>query len=92
MQLSYDIFKIDNVKMGRALTIIETSCPPALNWRAGEDEVLINFDAMAPSCFHELAAFVAACLSSGAKSKKKRPEQAAPAAAPVAKKKTASGK
>ena len=30
MQLSYDIFKIDNTEMARVLTIIETSCPSAL--------------------------------------------------------------
>ena len=73
MQLSYDIFKIDNVKLGRALTIIEDACPSAINRRAGEDEVLVNFDAMTPSCFHEVATFVQSCLSAGSKSKKKRP-------------------
>ena len=31
MQLSYDIFKIDNTEMARVLTIIETSCPSALS-------------------------------------------------------------
>ena len=31
MQLSYDIFKIDNIKIGRVLTIIETThCPNAV--------------------------------------------------------------
>lgn len=46
MQLSYDIFKIDNLKMGRVLTIIEAACPSAINRKASEDEVLLNFDAM----------------------------------------------
>ena len=31
MQLSYDIFKIDNAEMARVLTIIETACPSALS-------------------------------------------------------------
>ena len=31
MQLSYDIFKIDNTEMARVLTIIETACPSALS-------------------------------------------------------------
>jgi hypothetical protein len=31
MQLSYDIFKIDNTEMARVLTIIEASCPNALS-------------------------------------------------------------
>ena len=88
MQLSYDIFKIDNVKLGRALTIIEEACPSAINRRAGEDEVLVNFDAMTPSCFHQVAAFVQTCLSAGAKSKKKRPAE--PSQPPAAVKKKAS--
>jgi hypothetical protein len=31
MQLSYEIFKIDNTEMARVLTIIEASCPSALS-------------------------------------------------------------
>jgi hypothetical protein len=54
MQLSYDVFKIDNIKMGRVLTIIETACASAINKKASEDEVLLNFDAMSPRCFHEV--------------------------------------
>lgn len=100
IQLSYDIFKIDSIKMGRVLTIIEAASPNALNKRASEDEVLINLDAMSPACFHEVAAFVQSCIALGAsKSKKKRPAttestpagtQSGSQSAPLAKKKSSS--
>jgi hypothetical protein len=54
MQLSYDIFKIDNVEMGRVLTIIERVCPSAISRKTSLDEVLINLDALTPPCFHEV--------------------------------------
>jgi hypothetical protein len=75
MQLSYDIFKIDNNEMARVLTIIESTCPNALSKKASADEVLINLDALTPQCFHEVNSFTLSCLlSSGAKGRgKKRP-------------------
>lgn len=88
MQLSYDIFKLDNVKLGRVLTIIEGACPAALNKRASEDEVLVNFDAMTPACFNEVGAFVQSCVSGGGKGKKKRAaDGAGTAVAPSVKRK-----
>eukprot|EP00607_Mallomonas_marina_P004145 CAMPEP_0182425486 /NCGR_PEP_ID=MMETSP1167-20130531/11931_1 /TAXON_ID=2988 /ORGANISM="Mallomonas Sp, Strain CCMP3275" /LENGTH=230 /DNA_ID=CAMNT_0024606255 /DNA_START=128 /DNA_END=820 /DNA_ORIENTATION=+ len=62
-QLSYDIFKIETAELGRVLTIIEKTCPGALNRRDSEDEVLVNLDGISPSCFHEVAKFVSACTS-----------------------------
>ena len=75
MQLSYDIFKIDNVEMARVLTIIESNCPSALSRRSTQDEVLINLDALSASCFHEVNSFVCSCLlhHCGSSKKKKRP-------------------
>jgi hypothetical protein len=65
--------------MARVLTMIETSCPNALSKKVSADEVLVNFDALTPRCFHEVNAFVLACflnLSSGKKNKKRKPEAA----------------
>lgn len=70
MQLSYDIFKIANNEMARVLTIIETSCPSGLSRKASTDEVLINFDALTPNCFHEVNHFVLTCLLSTTNNKK----------------------
>ncbi len=71
MQLSYDVFKVGNNDMARVLTMIETSCPNGLSRKASTDEVLVNFDALTPRCFHEVNAFVLACLlSTGGASKK----------------------
>jgi len=62
-QLSYDIFKIDTTELGCILTIIEKSCPKAINRRDSEDEVLVCIDFLTPSCFHEVAKYVSACTS-----------------------------
>eukprot|EP01034_Spumella_vulgaris_P026030 gene26030-32556_t len=70
MQLSYDIFKIANNEMARVLTIIETSCPSGLSRKASVDEVLINFDALTPRCFHEVNTFVLSCLLNTSNNKK----------------------
>lgn len=75
MQLSYDIFRIANNEMARVLTIIEENSPNGLSRKASNDEVLINFDALAPRCFHEVNTFVQSCLlasNSSKKSKKKK--------------------
>lgn len=75
MQLSYDIFKVTNSDMARVLTIIEKSCPSALSRKLSADEVVLNFDAMTPRCFHEVNEYVVNCTlhSSSKKNKKKRP-------------------
>lgn len=64
IQLSYDFFKIETTELGRVLTIIEDRCPSGLNKKDAEDEVIVNIDALTPSCFHEVVAFVKACTSS----------------------------
>lgn len=60
--------------MARVLTMIETSCPSALSKKISTDEVLVNFDALTPRCFHEVNSFVLACFLnlSGNKKNKKR--------------------
>lgn len=76
MQLSYDIFKIENTEMARVLTIIESTCPNALSRKTSGDEILINLDALTPTCFHEVNAFTMNCLlSGGTKKNKKRPNE-----------------
>jgi len=74
LQLSYDIFKITNTDMGCVLTMIENACPSAISKRTASDEVLINFDALTPRCFHEVNSFVLNCILSisGSKKNKKR--------------------
>lgn len=72
MQLSYDIFKIDNIEMGRVLTIIEKVCPSAISRKVSLDEVLINLDALTPPCFHEVNKFVCSCILQQAGNKKKK--------------------
>jgi len=60
--------------MARVLTMIEASCPNALSKKVSTDEVMINFDALTPRCFHEVNAFVLNCFLniSGSKKNKKR--------------------
>lgn len=72
MQLSHDIFKIDNNELARVLTMIEESCPYALSRKASSDEVLINFDALIPSVFHDINAFTVQSLLSGNNLRKKK--------------------
>jgi hypothetical protein len=75
IQLSYDIFKLENVEMARVLTMIEEACPNALSRKAKADEVLINIDALTPRCFHEVNAYVLPCVMNSSlsnKGKKKR--------------------
>lgn len=72
MQLSYDIFKVDNTEMARVLTIIESTCPSALSRKISADEVLINIDALTPKCFFEVNTFVLSCLINNGGSKKKK--------------------
>ena len=40
MQLSHDVFKLDNTELARVLTIIEASSPNALARKSSSDEVL----------------------------------------------------
>jgi len=69
IKLSYEFFRIDNVELGKVLTIIEQICPIALNRRSSEDEVMINIDMLSPTCFLEINNFLA---SSSSKHKKRK--------------------
>ena len=82
MQLSYDIFKVTNNEMARILTIIEENSPNGLSRKATNDEVLINFDALTPRCFHEVNTFVQTCLLSNNASKKGKKKKIGSGAAP----------
>lgn len=78
LQLSYDVFKIDNLEMGRVITMIEEACPSALSKKESADEMLINFDGLTPKCFHDVRIFVGNCIVdsvSNGKSKKRKPEK-----------------
>lgn len=79
MQLSYDIFRIANNEMARVLTIIEENSPNGLSRKASNDEVLINFDALTPRCFHEVNTFVQTCLLASNSSKKSKKKKGGPA-------------
>lgn len=72
MQLSYDLFKLDNNEMCRVFTMIEAICPSALSRKSSLDEVLINLDALSARCFHEINAFTMQCVlnSNGGKKRK----------------------
>jgi hypothetical protein len=75
--------QITNTDMARVLTMIEGSCPNALSKKVSTDEVLVNFDALTPRCFHEVNAFVLACflnLSGNKKGKKRKAEGASSSA------------
>jgi len=63
IQLSYDIFKLSDVDLGRALTMIEEKCTMALSKRRSEDEVMINIDFIPPQLFHEVSRFIKGCLT-----------------------------
>ena len=72
MILSYDIFKIDNKEMAKVLTMIEVDCPEALSRKNSSDnDILVNFDALTPTCFHEVNKFVQSCVISNVAGKKK---------------------
>lgn len=59
MSLSYDIFCLSNLEMGRVITAIEAGAPAALSFKPGAaDEVIVNFDVLPPRTFHEVAAMV----------------------------------
>eukprot|EP01035_Chromulina_nebulosa_P018892 gene18892-24688_t len=62
IQLSYDIFKLDNKEMAHVLTILQQNCPSALSHKASVDEVLINIDAFPPNIFHEINNFTQGCI------------------------------
>jgi hypothetical protein len=74
IQLSHDIFKIGNLELARVLTIVEDACPKAISRNQSTDEVLINFDALTPHCFHTVSEYVTGCVisSTAAKKTKKR--------------------
>ncbi|RYH18449.1 hypothetical protein EON65_27195 [archaeon] len=58
IQLSHDIFKIGNADLAYVMTIIEDACPYAMSRTSSADEVLINFDALTPKCFHTVTEYV----------------------------------
>jgi hypothetical protein len=62
LQMTYDIFKIENAEMAKVLTMIESSCPSALSRKSSLDEVLINFDALPPRLFHEVNLYISNCI------------------------------
>lgn len=80
MSLSYDIFKIDNTDMARVLTLVEAESPRALARKSAQDEVLINFDALSPSCFFKVNSFVLSCLVNNGGPARKKGKVIAPAA------------
>jgi hypothetical protein len=74
--LSYDIFKINNIDMAAALTLVEEKCPAALLRK--QDEVMLNFDALSSPVFTELNKLVLnSLIHAGGHGKKRK----APAAA-----------
>lgn len=76
IQLSYDIFKINNIDMAAALTLVEEKCPAALLRK--QDEVMLNFDALSSPVFTELNKLVLnSLIHAGGHGKKRK----APAAA-----------
>ena len=73
LQLSYDIFRISQIEMGIILTLIEKESPSAVSYKGGSaDEVLINFDIMAPPCFHQISKIIQGYLTKKKSNKKKR--------------------
>ena len=74
LQISYDIFKLSDVELASVLTMIEESCPYAISRKISNDEVLINFDALSPPCFHDVNSFILRCSSfaKAQKSKKRK--------------------
>eukprot|EP00606_Chrysophyceae_sp_TOSAG23-5_P000475 GSChrysophyteH2.ASY1.ANO1.1525.1 assembled CDS len=78
IQLSHEIFKIDNTEMAAVLTIIETECPSGLVRK--DNEVIINFDALASATFHKVNKFVLNVLVSAGGMNKKRKISGASAA------------
>jgi hypothetical protein len=76
IQLSHDIFKISNAELAQVLSMVEDSCPYAIARNLAADEVLMNFDALTPNCFHTVNDYVMNCtislMSSGKKLKKRK--------------------
>ena len=73
IQMTYDLFKLDNLEMAKVLTMIEDACPSALSRKVSSDEVLINIDGLNPRCFYEVNVFIISCLmQTGTLSKKKK--------------------
>ena len=72
---------IFSLSISAYLTVLYTMS--TLPLQAAADEVLINLDALAPKCFHEVNSFTLSCLIGGGVKKKKRPvgTEAAPVGA-----------
>ena len=69
LQLSNDLFKINNTDSLSVLETIEAACPEALV--KTEEEVLINFEELSSTCFHEVNIIVmTSILNAGSNGKK----------------------
>lgn len=78
IQLSHDIFKINVNEMATVLTMIEDACPYAISRNMSADEVMINFDALTPKCFHTVNEYVMNVIisaTSGKKNKKRKSDE-----------------
>jgi len=67
IKLTYDLFKISDLEMGRILTIIEEEQSHALSKKKNNnDDILINIDFLAqkPILFHRIADLVQASIAS----------------------------
>lgn len=62
LRLSYDIFKINSIDLGRVLAMVEISCPDALSYKQSTEEVLLNFEGIEASCFHDINIYAMECL------------------------------
>lgn len=62
LRLSYDIFKINSIDLGRVLAMVEQACPGALSYKHNTEEVLLNFEEIDPTCFHEINIYTMECL------------------------------
>jgi len=71
IKLSYDIFKIDMVSLGKLIGMIEKKCPRAVEREGaessagGSNETLLNVDGLTPRCFHEVAKYIQSCAAEG---------------------------
>lgn len=58
LRLSYEIFKIEPIQLGRILATVEKQCKNAVIRELEKAELLLNIDDMTPECFNEVAKIV----------------------------------
>ena len=92
IQMSYDLFKLDNLEMARVLTMIEETCPAALSRKLSSEEVLVNIDGLTPRCFHDINTFILACIMNNSTFAKDRKKKRAITALPFSEEEKASKK